>query len=972
LRTSSWISGSLALAVLLAGAGAANAAVHYVAPNGSNSGSGTVTSPWKTFDFAWDQLDPGDTLVLKDGDYFEDLTPPSSKQGTSTAPITIRAEHDWKAVVHGDNSSMWSPVLHLGSGNRYLVFDGLKIETNTDGSEGVRFSGGKNVTLRRMSIWCRYEPDDPWAAEGCIGMSGSSNDNLFEDSWIFDKARYTIIVYDGPTGNVFRRLVVRHGDYQRTQTENPQAGFVLYAASGNTIENMISLDNFLRSDSENSGFYLTAHPGQSASDNQILGLVTVNNHASPKRPSDDGGSSLPAKGIHLDCDTQDICANNHIENVVSWDNDSTGLNIHNSQGTTMTHLTLGQGDDGVGNNSSIVTLDSSLIYDNNDDAVNGSYLLEDYNNVFGNGSNSSSGLHDIHKDPGLLYMLRIEPGSAGSGKGKQLGSDMGANVVKRYQDGVLTNVDLWPWPNEQQIREDLCAPSGPFTNGWCATQKTLTQYLWEYRGNACPSEICLGGGPSAEVPSAPQGLTAGAASPTKINLTWVDTSDDEEGFWIERSLAANGPFVQVGSTGAGAESFSDTTLTAETTYFYRIAAFNDAGNSAYSNVASAITDPLPSDPQVSIVALPLSATQVAVCWSDVSTSENGYEIERSSESAPGEWELISTNPANSTCYLDKGLPPSTSLQYRVRAYSSLGPTKYSNIATATTYPAAPIPPSNLTALTLSSSQIELSWVDESVDELAFAIERADSSGVFQVVVSLTGGVRKYVDAGLTSSKDYTYRVRSYNPSGQAYSNYAGATTVNQSGTLLPPLLLFAMATDEGQVQVAWSNPSAIESGYQIERAPAVGVNLLPGDFVPISTTPRNIGEYVDSSLPASAVFYYRVRSYTPSGESLYSNMLPVTTLIERPLAPLGLGAIADGASVTLTWSDESNNEDGFVIERRSGWTGPYKTLTTVAPGTVSYEDSSLPVKGVWFYRVRAYNAAGGSPYTNDAGVTTLF
>ena len=92
------------------------------------------------------------------------------------------------------------------------------------------------------------------------------------------------------------------------------------------------------------------------------------------------------------------------------------------------------------------------------------------------------------------------------------------------------------------------------------------------------------------VPAAPSGLTATGVSKTQINLSWTDNSGNESGFKIERCKNANCTnFVQVAQVGANVTTFGNTGLTKNSTYRYRVRAFNAGGNSSYSNVATGKT-----------------------------------------------------------------------------------------------------------------------------------------------------------------------------------------------------------------------------------------------------------------------------------------------------------------------------------------------------------------------------------------------
>lgn len=78
-----------------------------------------------------------------------------------------------------------------------------------------------------------------------------------------------------------------------------------------------------------------------------------------------------------------------------------------------------------------------------------------------------------------------------------------------------------------------------------------------------------------------------------------------------------------------------------------------------------------------------------------------------------------------------------------------------------------------------------------------------------------------------------------------------------------------------------------------------------------------------------------------------------------------LAGPAYGASLTLTWTDNSGNEDGFKIERKLEQTGTFAEIGTVAADIMVYVDSTIPDGQLYCYRVRAFNAEGDSPYSNE-------
>ena len=114
--------------------------------------------------------------------------------------------------------------------------------------------------------------------------------------------------------------------------------------------------------------------------------------------------------------------------------------------------------------------------------------------------------------------------------------------------------------------------------------------------NAVSDTIFVGDSPAAfgqfiggKPLQAPSDLVATAVSEDEIRLSWTDNSHDELGFKIERKKEEE-VFTQIDTTSADVTSYSDTGLSASTTYYYRVRAYDDAGNSDYSDEASATTE----------------------------------------------------------------------------------------------------------------------------------------------------------------------------------------------------------------------------------------------------------------------------------------------------------------------------------------------------------------------------------------------
>jgi subtilisin len=94
----------------------------------------------------------------------------------------------------------------------------------------------------------------------------------------------------------------------------------------------------------------------------------------------------------------------------------------------------------------------------------------------------------------------------------------------------------------------------------------------------------------------------------------------------------------------------------------------------------------------------------------------------------------------------------------------------------------------------------------------------------------------------------------------------------------------------------------------------------------------------------------------------------LNVLIEDILiAPSNLNATAVSVSQTdLSWQDNSDNENGFVIERKMNSNGTWEQIATVGLGTTTYSDTDFDENTPYYYRIAAYNDTGYSLYSNEA------
>jgi len=201
------------------------------------------------------------------------------------------------------------------------------------------------------------------------------------------------------------------------------------------------------------------------------------------------------------------------------------------------------------------------------------------------------------------------------------------------------------------------------------------------------------GANATTLPMAPSQLSASSPSAAEVDLHWIDNSDNESGFRIERAQVSvspfvtnTGPFQVVQSVGDGVTAYKDTGVMPATQYIYRVVAFNSLGSSDYSgqytvNTSSAPTT-APAAPS-NLAATAYSATQINLSWNDNSANEYGFKVERSSNGGTTFTQIVLVT-ANQATYSDINLNPSTAYQYRVRSTNPVGDSAYTAVAMATT------------------------------------------------------------------------------------------------------------------------------------------------------------------------------------------------------------------------------------------------------------------------------------------------
>jgi len=484
--------------------------------------------------------------------------------------------------------------------------------------------------------------------------------------------------------------------------------------------------------------------------------------------------------------------------------------------------------------------------------------------------------------------------------------------------------------------------------------------------------LFLSGVAYAVVPTAPTNLSATAVSATQINLTWTDNSNNETSFKIERKTGSGGTYVQIATTGASAEFFSNTGLTAGTTYFYRVRASNSSGNSAYTNQASASTpapDTIAPTTPTGLTATAVSPAQVDLSWtpSTDNVGVTGYYVEQCRGAGCTGFSLVqfidNTAPITFPAHIFIPTPlPSTSNSFRVRAADAAGNfSAYSSVTSVTTpngIPGAtpPTVPSAVTATATRPDQINLQWLSSTdagdsrcphdggggSSTVGYLVERCQGAncGSFAAIqssdatplfgsqtCSVSPGIQNATDFGLSASSSYSYRMRALTSDGRlsAYSNVVTATTPATQDLTPPtaPTSLTAIVSGPGQVDLNWnaSTDNVNVNAYVVQYCAASCISsVVTGD--PAAATPASTRIF---GLSPSTDYTFQVFASDAAGNnSGGSNVVSLTSSSDTttaPGAPTGLTGTSPGPNqINLSWAAPAGNVAvyRYVVSRCQG------------------------------------------------------
>ena len=444
-------------------------------------------------------------------------------------------------------------------------------------------------------------------------------------------------------------------------------------------------------------------------------------------------------------------------------------------------------------------------------------------------------------------------------------------------------------------------------------------------------------------PGSPAGLTGTAVSDTQIDLSW-SAVPGATSYILKRSTTPGGPYSSVGN-GVAATSASDVGRSAGTQYYYVVSAVNGSGEGVASTEIGVFTRTVSP---TGLTANAASDTQIDLTWSTVSGATS-YNLKRSTTQG-GPYTTVGSE-LTSANYSDTGRSAGTEYHYVVSAVNSGGESVDSSEVAGLTRTGSP---ANLTASTISDTQIDLSW-SAVTSATSYNLKRSTTQGGPYATLGSGLASATFSDTGRTAGTEYFYVVSAVNAGGESVDS-SEVDVFTKPGS---PTGLTATAASDTHIDLAWASVIGATT-YNLKRS------MTPGG--PYATVGSGLtsANHRDTGLSDGTEYYYVVSAVNSGGEGVDSAEVGEFT---SPSSPAGLVATVVGASqVDLSWSAVSS-ASSYTLKRSTTSGGPYLTVSSGLT-SLNHADNGLSAGTEYFYVISAVNSGGESVESAEAQALT--
>lgn len=547
-------------------------------------------------------------------------------------------------------------------------------------------------------------------------------------------------------------------------------------------------------------------------------------------------------------------------------------------------------------------------------------------------------------------------------------SSTGGNAVTDYVVQYSSDGTTWTTFTDSVSSTASCTLTG-LTNG---TAYTFRVAAVNAGGTGMYSVVSAAVTPFT-TPDAPTAV-AGVAGNTQVVVSWTAPANNGGSAIIQYQVSyapegsdSYGTWSTATATQSSGATFTVTGLTNGTSYKFKVAATNAAGDGSYSTSSSAVTAyTTPGAPTA--VTGTAGEGEVALSWS--APASNGgdsitdYIIQYSSNNGSS-WTTFSDGTSTSTSETVTGLTNGTSYMFRIAAVNAAGAGTNSTSSAAVVPRTVPDAPFSATA-TAANEQVTLSWsapvFNGGTAITDYFIEYSDDGSSWALFSDGTSALRATAVTGLANGTAYYFRVYAINSVGMGLPSAPSspvtpltsptAPTISRIDTSNALLSVYFSPGDDGGNPITSYQYST--DGGATWQTRTVGSTSSPLVISALSTNGS-------SALANGTTYSVQIRAVNSAGAgnaSLTTTATPVTV----PTAPLSVVATPGNASISLNWSAPTSNGGATItdyeVEYSTNGGSTWFSFINGTSAATSASITSLTNGTSYTFRVSAVNSEG--------------
>ena len=453
-----------------------------------------------------------------------------------------------------------------------------------------------------------------------------------------------------------------------------------------------------------------------------------------------------------------------------------------------------------------------------------------------------------------------------------------------------------------------------------------------------------------------------------LKISWKKVSG-AKGYTISRSTSKNSGYKKI-DTVTGKTSYTDDTVKAGKTYYYKVEAYNvNSGTKGYGGASDAVAGKTAKRTKITSIVSTNEKT-LTIKWNKI-TGAYGYRIKRSTDE-DGTYKVVKTiKSGNTTSYKDTSVKAGKTYYYTVETMVKTGDNICYSGDSASVEGRTAKKAKIKYAVSNGSNQIEVNWGAVS-GAYGYRIKRSTSkNGTYKVVATLKGkNNTTYQDKKLKTAKTYYYKIETINKV-NGKKGYSGNSAAVSAKTLKTTSITAVKATGSTSVRLEWKAVDGA-SGYQIYRSTSKDSGYKKVGQV----KGKNTKKYEDKTLEAGKTYYYQVRAYksnsAKNGVASFSKAQKAWTIKQVVFSQI----TSDSKNqVTLGWKKVSKAQ-GYDIYRSDKSNSGFEKIASISSGsTLTYTDKGVKSGNTYYYKIAATykikGSAGRGSYSKVTEVAVL-